>query len=244
MTTKVPPMIMPVTVKFWGDRAMFTRPEFSAERVSYLVPTPSAIRGLLEAIYWKPEFRWKVREIHVLNPIQHFSETRNEVSAKAGRGALTAPYVVDGKANDRLQRHSYGLADVAYAIVAEPVPVPFTVEDMEKHVHIFTRRVETGQCFTTPYLGCREWSASFSPVDWARDKAIPVTMDLGVMAFDQNYVRKGMRAEHFNDTKPIPVWYRPRLEAGVVRVPDELYDVCGGSVGHDRDQPPPPDYAV
>src|SRR5215210_1107982 len=71
----------PLQVKVWGEFACFTRPEFGVERVSYEVMTPSAARGVLEAIFWKPEFRWLVREIGVLEPIRHFSILRNEMNS-------------------------------------------------------------------------------------------------------------------------------------------------------------------
>lgn len=241
MSQSVPPMIMPVAVKVWGARACFARPELSTERVSYLVPTPSAIRGILEAIYWKPQLHWRVREIHVLKPVQHFSETRNEVAFRAGKAALKAPYVVDGVTTNRLQRHTLGLADVAYGIIAEPVPFPFAVEDMEKHVHIFNRRVEIGQAYTQPYLGSREWSAFYGKFDQAVDRAIPWTVSLGRMAFDQNFVTPGMTYRtHYNDAKPVPVYFDARVVDGVVHVPDELYEVCGGCRGTAREQPPLP----
>lgn len=236
MTQKIPPMIMPVFVKFWGPRASFNRPEFITERVSYLVPTPSAIRGMLESIYWKPEFHWRVREIWVLNPIRHFSETRNEVADKANRKAG-----VNMTDENRLQRHTLGLADVAYGIIAEPVPVPFSVEDMEKHVFIFNKRVVVGQAYQQPFFGVREYSAFYGRFDTATTKPIDVTMNLGRMAFDFNYGTPGMTyRSHNNNSKPIPVWFDAKLEKGVVHVPDDLYDISGGCRGHDRDQPPSP----
>src|SRR5438045_4027874 len=109
------PELEPVQVKVWGERACFTRPEMKVERVSYSVMTPSAARGVLEAIFWKPEFRWEVRDIWVLNPIRHFSLVRNEVNSKAsipGAGG----YFAD---EDRAQRHTLGLRDVAYLIRAD-----------------------------------------------------------------------------------------------------------------------------
>lgn len=237
---KYPPMTMPLLVKFWGETAAFNRPEFQSERMSYPVPTPSAIRGMLEALYWKPQFHWRVREIRVLNPIRWLSETRNEVAVKATsfRGSVN-PLVVDGASNYRFQRHTRCLYDVAYVVVAEAVPNDFSVEELEKHAHIFTERVRLGRCWSHPYFGCREHSANFGPADGS-EPPIPVTMPLGRMVFDQNYVTPGMTyASHLNDAKPVPVYFDARLETGVVHVPDHLYDVCGGC-RVDRTQPPLP----
>src|SRR5437773_1934793 len=105
----------PLEVKVWGDYACFTRPEMKVERVSYTVMTPSAARGVLEAIFWKPEFSWRVREIEVLKPIRYFSILRNEVQRRAS-GRSAEPFYAD---EDRTQRHTLGLRDVAYVIRAD-----------------------------------------------------------------------------------------------------------------------------
>src|ERR1700730_9977873 len=117
----------PVTVHVWGDFACWTRPEAKVERVTYEVMTPSAARGILEAIYWKPEMRWQVRAIRVLRPIRHISLLRNEVKSAAtiGTARLWAQqgggYYAD---EDRTQRHTLALRDVAYILVADAVPAP------------------------------------------------------------------------------------------------------------------------
>ena len=155
-------------VKVWGEFACFTRPEMKAERVSYSVMTPSAARGVLEAIFWKPEFSWQVREIWVLNPIRHFSILRNEVNSKAafatarGWGRTGGGYFAD---EDRAQRHTLALRDVAYLIKADMALAPHATEDIAKYRDQFRRRVNRGQCYHQPYLGCREFVASFGPPD-------------------------------------------------------------------------------
>ena len=106
----------PLEVKVWGEFACFTRPEMKVERVSYPVMTPSAARGVLEAIFWKPEFSWQVREIHVLTEIRHFSILRNEVNSKVA--ASSARSMIEKGGNyfaeeDRAQRHTLALRDVA-----------------------------------------------------------------------------------------------------------------------------------
>lgn len=239
---RLPPMTMPVLVKFWGRTAAFNRPEFPSERISYMVPTPSAVRGMLEAIYWKPEFHWRVREIRVLNPIRWFSETRNEIDGKATRAALRGPLVVDGTANHRFQRMTRCLYDVAYVVVAETVPNDYSLDELEKHTHIFNERTRIGRYFSAPYFGCREHAAYFDMCD-GTEKPHPVNLDLGRMAFDQNFVDPGTPyAERHNSLArpPVPVYFEARLVDGVVKVPDELYEVCGGCRAGRR-QPPLPE---
>src|SRR3990172_11606325 len=124
-----------------GPLACFTRPEMKVERLSYPVMTPSAARGLLEAIFWKPQFQWQVRQIAVLNPIRFFSILRNEVNSKASVGAA-GPYFAD---RDRAQRHTLALRDVAYLIRAEMVLKPEAAsEHPAKYRDQFRRRVERG----------------------------------------------------------------------------------------------------
>lgn len=162
---------MAVRLHVWGDHACFTRPEMKAERVSYDVPTPSAARGILEAIHWKPAIRWHVDRIHVLKPIRFQSIRRNEVGVKASaRDARSAMkrgsteglgIVVD---ENRQQRASLVLVDVAYVIEAH-----FTLtakagegDTPAKHISMFNRRAEQGQCFHRPCLGTREFAAEFA----------------------------------------------------------------------------------
>lgn len=232
--------VLPLMVCVWAARACFTRPDFPTERISYPVPTPSAARGVLEAIYWKPQFNWQIREIRVLNPIRYGSETRNEVAVRASRTALNAPFVVDGVSTNRLQRATRYLTDVRYVIVAEAVPHPYSSEELFKHAEIFTNRCKIGQCFTRPYLGCREYSCDFA-LATGEETPIKQSMDLGRMPFDMNFRVPGMKYEsHRNNAKPVAFWYEPRMEQGIVKVPHEQYKFCGGSRGSDREQPPMP----
>jgi CRISPR-associated protein Cas5d len=181
-------------VKVWGEFACFTRPEMKVERVSYPVMTPSAARGMLEAIFWKPEFHWQVREIAVLKPIRHFSILRNEVNSKTvvsttqDWAAHSGGYFAD---DDRAQRHTLALQDVAYIIWADVVLAPHAQnEDTAKYRDQFRRRVARGQCHHTPYLGCREFAASFGLPN-GDDKPIDLTDDLGLMLFDLDYYTGG-----------------------------------------------------
>ncbi|MGI6129376.1 MAG: type I-C CRISPR-associated protein Cas5c, partial [bacterium] len=155
----------PLVVKFWGDWACFTRPEMKVERVSYPVMTPSAARGALEAIFWKPEFRWQIRKIVVLKPIRYFSILRNEVNKKIAVSSVKSWGPNDGyyADQDRSQRHALALRNVAYVVWADVVLEPHAKgTDPAKYRDQFRRRVTKGQCHHQPYLGCREFSAFFS----------------------------------------------------------------------------------
>jgi len=159
-----------VKLRVRGDYACFTRPEMKVERVSYDAMTPSAARGVLEAVYWKPQIRWVVQRIHVLNPIRFTNVRRNEVGCKvsvkgatgvaqamkSGRGRLGI-YVED----ERQQRAATVLRDVDYLIEAG-FDVLAGDEPPPKHYEMFKRRAEKGQCFHRPYLGCREFDCQFA----------------------------------------------------------------------------------
>lgn len=206
----------PLEVRVWGEFACFTRPELKVERVSYAVMTPSAARGVLEAIFWKPQFQWRVTEIAVLRPIRYFSILRNEVNSKAS--LVAGRRRVDGGAGyyaeeDRAQRHSLILRDVAYRVRAEIVAAGGVEEDAAKFRDQFRRRVNRGQCWHTPYLGCREFSASFSASD-EHEEPIDHSEDLGVMLFDLDY------GSH-DGTQPR--FFEARLDRGVLHVPPQLY---------------------
>lgn len=188
----------PVRLHTWGDFACFTRPEMKVERVSYDTITPSAARGILEAIYWKPEIRWRVTRLHVLRPIRFTSLRRNEVASKIAVGnvaealrgarALLALYVED----DRQQRAATVLRDVAYAIEAS-FEIVGGEDNPGKHLDQFNRRAREGRCFHHPYFGCREFPADFVLVE--PGAMLPASeldgtgeQDLGWMLDDLHYV--------------------------------------------------------
>lgn len=212
----------PLEIKVWGDLACFTRPEMKVERVSYPVMTPSAARGVLEAVFWKPEFAWRIQEIWVLNPIRHFSILRNEVntrqSDRSAKGWMKSGggYFAE---DDRAQRHTLALRDVAYLIKADVHVKPGAGEHPMKYREQFDRRVTKGRCFHRPYLGCREFAAGFGPVQ-GHEKPIEVDDDLGLMLFDLKYKQdengKGIGGE--------PVFFEARLRNGVLHVPQSLYE--------------------
>lgn len=223
-------MSPPLLVKVWADYACFTRPEFGAERVSYPVMTPSAARGVLEAIFWKPEFTWKIREIHVLKPIQHFSIVRNEMNSWQSASSAKNPdyrYFAD---EDRAQRHTLGLRNVAYVIKADMQLKAHANVDEAKYRDQFRRRVKKGQCHHQPYLGTREFSAFFSEPEPDRDRLINHSDELGLMLLDMEFTPTSGDAtlEYFTHDesgakvtkgKAQPRFFRAQLENGILRVP-------------------------
>jgi CRISPR-associated protein Cas5d len=203
-----------LAVKVWGEYACFTRPEMKVERVSYPVLTPSAARGILEAICWKPEFAWHVEEIWVLNEVRYCSLVRNEVNRRASeRAALNWQRHCGGydASADRAQRHTLGLRDVAYVIRAQIAVKPGVDAPPAKFRDQFRRRVRNGRCFAMPYLGCREFSAFFAPPD-GTEQPIGRTEDLGPMLLDLDYAPDG-------SGRGTPRFFAARLENGTLRVP-------------------------
>lgn len=204
----------PLTVKVWGDFACFTRPEMHVERVTYPVMTPSAARGVLEAIFWKPEFTWRVEEIWVLKEIRYYSILRNEVNSRASeRVAATWQRHGGGyhASADRAQRHTLALRCVCYIIRAQVEVKPGVDEDPAKYRDQFRRRVRDGRCFATPCLGCREFAAAFGQTN-ADERPIDVTEDLGLMLLDLAYAGDG-------SGRGTPQFFNARLEGGVLQVP-------------------------
>jgi len=189
------------------------------ERVSYDVMTPSAARGVLEAIHWKPAIRWVVERIRVLRPIRFDTIRRNELAGKLPLGNIRAA-MKDGKSpveifveKDRQQRAALVLRDVEYVIEAyfEPTDRAGPDDNPAKHKDIFERRAVKGQCFQRPYLGCREFPAMFEPLG----EAIPEPhasllgeRDLGYMLHDID----------FSD-RMTPHFFRPTMKDGVIEVP-------------------------
>lgn len=208
---KSPPLIK---LRLWGDYACFTRPEMKVERVSYDVMTPSAARGALEAIYWKPQIRWVIDQIHVLNPVRFTNLRRNEVGAKVLAGNVRKAmngdlsplgvYVED----DRQQRAALILRDVAYGIVAHFELLDHT-ETLQKHFEMFKRRAMKGQYFHHPYLGCREFPADFEWVDGdLPESKLQGESDLGFMLHDLDY-----------SDNMTPRFFRAAMNNGVINVP-------------------------
>lgn len=193
-----------------GPIACFTRPEMKVERVSYEVMTPGAARGLLEAVLWKPAIQWLVHEIAVLKPIAWVSFRRNEVNSRASPDS--GPYFAD---EDRAQRNTVALRDVDYVITASfRLTSRASHEDsVRKFEEMFERRVEKGQCFHQPYLGCREFAADVSPAPAVLSPIEPgIDRPLGLMFYDFEYRPEGGVYR--------PLFFDARLTGGILKVPD------------------------
>jgi CRISPR-associated protein Cas5d len=205
-----------ITIRVWGEYACFTRPEMKVERVSYDVITPSAARGVLEAIYWKPQIRWVIDKLHVLKPVRYMNVRRNEVASKVS--ASVGKEMREGKGNlgllieeDRQQRAAIVLRDVEYVIEAH-FEILDPTEHPKKHWEMFKRRAEKGQHFHQPYLGCREFACDY---EWLEADAVPRcpeslcgTKDLGYMLLDIDFV--DMHTPHF---------FKAEMIDGVITVP-------------------------
>jgi CRISPR-associated protein Cas5d len=230
-----------VKVKVWGDYASFNRPEMKVERVSYDVMTPSAARGILEAIYWKPQMRWVVDRIHVLAPIRFTHVRRNEISAKISvKGATGVSAAMTAGAGSlgiaveehRQQRAAMVLKDVCYGIEAhvevldpEETSGAQLVRPEAKHLETFSRRAAKGQYFHHPYLGCREFPADFELVDSFPPcpEGLTGERDLGYMLHDIRFAPhpQGEIIESNRGTRlrAEPRFFRATMCDGVIAVP-------------------------
>ena len=201
---------MDIVLDAWGDYACFSRPEAKVERMSYPVPTPSAIRGFLSGIYEKPpEFYWQIKRIEVMKPIQFISFRRNEVKSKVGK----TPIDVE---DDRTQRQTVALRDVRYRITAAIMRrdgVRNVLTSLERQA---LRRIESGKCFFQPSLGLREFVDYFAPADLAA-QPIPMDLDLGTMLYDVFDLDRFEVAEKCN---PYVTLFRAKMSQGVVEVPE------------------------
>lgn len=211
-----------VKVNVWGDYALFSRPELKVERYSYDIITPSAARGILEAIYWHPGMRWIIDKIYVKNPIQFTSVRRNEVKSKilasnilqAYNGADKPLYI--STKDDIVQRASQLLCNVSYTIEAhfEMTEKANASDNPGKFKDIIMRRLRKGECFHMPYLGCREFPANFAlceeeEIHTAYD--VVAEKDLGLMLYDMDY----------SDPENIqPMFFRAVMRQGVVDLRD------------------------
>ncbi len=208
---------MGISLEVWGAYGLFTRPEMKVERVSYDVITPSAARGLIEAIYWHPGLVWRIDSIKVCNPIRFFNIRRNELKHKISvQSASTAKknntdFYLNAK-NDIAQRASLVLKNIRYIIDAHfDLTERATSEDNDgKFADIIRRRIEKGQCFHQPYFGCREFPANFKPFNGTYEcpQELKGEKDLGWMLYDFDFS---------NDIQPM--FFRATLKDGVLQIP-------------------------
>lgn len=211
-----------IRLHVWGPRALFSRPEMKVERVSYDVITPSAARGILEAIHWKPQMIWRIERLRVLKPIRFESIRRNEVGSKIPAGKVASAMrtgTTEGLAlyvdEDRQQRATTLLRDVAYVIEAR---VELSArgradpgESVQKHLEMALRRAAKGQYFHHPYLGTREFPCDVELLEGPPPEpheSLKGEHDLGWMALDVDYL-PGMKATFFRVT----------MRDGVINVP-------------------------
>lgn len=212
-----------IRLKVWGDWASFNRPEMKVERVSYDVMTPSAARGILEAIIWKPAINWIIDKIYVLNEIKFDNIRRNEVANKIPAGNVRAAMkggetiLCQYAAEERQQRAATLLRDVSYVIEAhfEMTDQVGPTDTPEKFYNMFLRRARAGQCFHRPYFGCREFPVQFElgeenePI--VTHASLTGEKDLGWMLLDLDFST--------NPQAPIPHFFRAVMQDGVLAVP-------------------------
>ncbi|MEM5779685.1 MAG: type I-C CRISPR-associated protein Cas5c [Lawsonibacter sp.] len=209
---------MSVRMEVWGPYALFTRPEMKAERVSYDVITPSAARGIVEAAYYHPGLKWRIDRIHVLNPIRFTNIRRNELKSKLSASNMRAainggdPPYLNAKA-DIVQRASLILQDVRYVIEAhfDMTEAAAPGDNPGKFQDIVKRRLQRGQSFHTPYLGCREFPAYFRLWDEGEIPAIKESRDLGYILYDMDYS---------NPEDIRPMFFRAQMTDGVIDLRD------------------------
>lgn len=215
-------MGMGVKVNVWGDYALFTRPELKTERVSYDIITPSAARGILDSIYWHPGLKWDIDRIYVKNPIKFTSVRRNEVKSKISASNVLQVYNGSNKPlyisakEEIVQRASILLCDVSYVIEAhfEMTERANETDNPGKFKDIMMRRLKRGECYCTPYFGCREFPAHFSLCEEDEIKTAYDSVaerDFGYMLFDMDYSDK----ENIQ-----PMFFRAVMKHGVIDLKD------------------------
>ncbi|MDR2017379.1 MAG: type I-C CRISPR-associated protein Cas5c [Syntrophobacterales bacterium] len=212
-----------IKINVSGEYACFSRPEFKVERVSYPVITPSAARGVLEAIFWKPEFRYEIRRVGILKLGSQTVILKNELADRQGSKPF---YIEDG----RQQRSSLMLKNVAYSIEAEIRLRPHCVDSVYKYIDQFRRRVDKGQHYHTPYLGTRECAACVMPM--SNEEPPYLDLPVGTMLFDIAFVKSVERVEmeFKRPGKESPVggyaqalFFSAEVKGGWLNVPKDRY---------------------
>lgn len=215
-------MSIGVRVKVWGDYALFSRAEMKVERCSYDIMTPSAARGVMEAIYWHPGMCWKIDRIHIMKPIQFTSIRRNEVKSKVSANNVLSVYngakkeLFISSKEEIVQRASLLLKDVEYIIDAhfEMTDKANDSDNPGKFKDIIMRRLKRGECYHTPYFGCREFPVNFCLCEEEEVHSayeVVEEKDLGFMLYDMDY----------SDPENIqPMFFRAVMRRGVVDLRD------------------------
>jgi CRISPR-associated protein Cas5d len=223
----------PQVLEVWGDFACYSRPELKVERFSYPCITPSAARGIFDAIYAKPaEFRWQIRRVEMLSPPSYIALRRNEVKEKANVNAALdwmagkkepEPLFADADRElagtdekGRTQRQTMALKAVRYRLHAEIRPWPGHEDKQTALEAQFRRRAERGKCFQQPYLGCREFPAFFKLAEDSSSTPIDLDLDLGFVLYD---VFDLSRPGSAHDAPAVSLFHA-RLQGGVLEVPE------------------------
>ncbi|MEI7884239.1 MAG: type I-C CRISPR-associated protein Cas5c [Clostridia bacterium] len=212
-----------IKFRVWGDYACFSRPELKVERVSYDIITPSAAKGILEAIYWKPAITWTIDKIHVINPIKFTNFRRNEVSevlklSQVKKAIENAEPLYIMTNENRHQRAAMVLKNVEYVIEAHfdlNLDKAGESDTVEKHYNIAIRRLRQGQCFHRPCLGTREFGASFEIIEELKDipkSSLEGEQDLGYMLYDLGY----QIYKNGEKQTVAPRFFRAKLASGVL----------------------------
>lgn len=211
-----------VRIRVWGDYALFSRPELKVERYSYDVITPSAARGIMDAIYYHPGMRWIIDKIYVVKPIRFTSVRRNEVKSKISASNVLQTYNGADKAlymsskQEIVQRASILLTDVEYVIEAhfEMTEKANETDNPGKFKDITMRRLKKGECYHMPYFGCREFPAHFALCEEEKIETVYETVpekDFGIMLYDMDY----------SDPENIqPMFFRAVMRQGVLDLRD------------------------
>jgi CRISPR-associated protein Cas5d len=220
-------------LEVWGDFGCFTRPEMKVERFSYPIITPSAARGILDAIYWKSKFRWQVTKVETFTPLNYIALRRNEVKDRAPTEKVICSWIIEqGRSKkvevrepkpifideSRTQRQTMALKNVRYRIHAKIHPYKGYEDEIQDMEAQFRRRAARGQCVHQPYLGCREFPAYFQLIDQTEVLQAPssFSQNIGWMLYDVfNLSRPGK-----NSDKPFISLFRANIEKGVLSIPN------------------------
>lgn len=220
-------------VKFWGELGLFCRPEYKAEPHSYPVLTPTAAKGLIEAIFWKPEINYSIISITVLNPIRYLNMTRNmgqkrqnpKVVKKWMKNEGVGNYRID---RDRAQRHHTLLSRPAYIVEFDILVKKYANEPKEKYLSQLKRRIDRGQCFKQPYFGCREYAAYFSWPDESdrSDPSLIGNQDLGMMPKHLHFIEsndgpvscRGRSPEQYIKGRFVTEYFHALMKDGKIQV--------------------------
>lgn len=237
MATNAPTHVIEV----WGDFACFSRPEMAVERYSYPCPTPSAARGVFEAIYFKPQFYWQVIQVDLLEHPSYIALRRNEVKDKISDQAATK--WMNGKAEPeplfadadksltgtdqkgRTQRQTMAIRAPRYRLHAKIVPRMGNESEQSAYDSQFTRRAAQGKCFQQPYLGCREFVCFFRLVENLEAEPPPCnySQSLGFMLYDVFDLQSNNHVMHVKNWKavsPSVSLFAAHVDRGVLRVPE------------------------